>query len=368
MSSASLRSNPRVICTVTNDLNYDQRMQRICRTLQQHGYEVVLVGRKLPHSQALAHQPFTQKRLSCLFHNGKLFYLEYNLRLFLFLMGSHVDIINAIDLDTILPCWFASALKRKKRVFDAHEYFPEVPEVVDRPVVQQIWRWIEQVAVPRFPSAYTVSGSLAELLNQKYGKRFSTIRNVPEWTQYEKSSSHQPCLLYQGALNKDRGLEHLLEAMQWIDCQLTIVGEGDLSQALRKKAEVIALSGKVTFLGYLRPQELKMITQQATIGLNLLENSCDSYYYSLANKFFDYIHADVPSINMAFPEYKRINKEFEVSVLLHELKPASIANAVNSLLTDKDFYQRLQGNCEKAKQLFNWEQEQQKLLRIYEEL
>jgi glycosyltransferase involved in cell wall biosynthesis len=358
-----------IICTVTNDLNYDQRMQRICRSLTAHGYSVLLVGRRFAHSRPLTDQSFSQKRLQCLVNDGKLFYIEYNLRLLLFLLFKRFDIVNAVDLDTIASCWLASVLKRKKRVFDAHEYFPEVPEVVDRPQVQRIWRWVERTFVPRYPYAYTVSASLTELFNRQYGQRFITIRNVPELQEHAQPESEQaPFLLYQGALNQGRGLEQLLEAMQWIDCELKIAGEGDLSSELRQKAEALVLTNRVTFLGYLRPAELTTLTQQAHIGLNLLENSCLSYYYSLANKFFDYIHAGVPSINMAFPEYEQINREYKVAVLLNELSPASIADAVNNLLDNKTDYQRLKANCKKARKVYNWQQEEHKLLTLYDNL
>ena len=56
----------RIIFTVTNDLTYDQRMHRICHSLAAHGYDVLLVGRKLSKSVPLTQQTFGQKRLTCL--------------------------------------------------------------------------------------------------------------------------------------------------------------------------------------------------------------------------------------------------------------------------------------------------------------
>ena len=46
----------RIIFTVTNDLRYDQRMQRICTTLSAEGYEVALIGRQLTSSIPLQPQ------------------------------------------------------------------------------------------------------------------------------------------------------------------------------------------------------------------------------------------------------------------------------------------------------------------------
>src|ERR1700704_1922409 len=96
---------PRIIFTVINDLTYDQRMHRICNSLADAGYDVLLVGRKLSSSTPLKQEKFQQRRLKLHFTRGKLFYIEYNIRLFFFLLFKKFDIICGIDLDTILPCY-----------------------------------------------------------------------------------------------------------------------------------------------------------------------------------------------------------------------------------------------------------------------
>ncbi|MCB0662870.1 MAG: glycosyltransferase, partial [Saprospiraceae bacterium] len=168
-----------IICTVTNDLNYDQRMIRICSTLVQAGYKVTLIGRRRSDSRALKRQPFEQVRMNLFFKKGKLFYLEYNIRLFFYLLFHSFDLVNSVDLDSILPGLLAAKLKGKKVSYDAHEYFTEVPEVVERPLVQGIWKRVEAFAVPRIDFAYTVCQSIANEFSSKYNKAFEVVRNVP---------------------------------------------------------------------------------------------------------------------------------------------------------------------------------------------
>jgi len=365
----SLQKKTKIIATVTNDLSYDQRMIRICTSLSKAGYEVQLVGRKRSSSKALTAQTFQQKRLTCHFDSGKLFYLEYNIRLFFFLLFNHFDIVNSIDLDTILPGFFISKLKGKTCVYDAHEYFTEVPEVVTRPKIQRFWKSIEKLTVPRLKYCYTVGGSLAELFTKEYKTPFAIVRNVPFKikTPTKKTKNDKKILLYQGALNEGRGLEHLIAAMQEIEgAELQLAGEGDLSQELRDLVKAKNLENKVTFLGFVLPQNLPTITARADIGLNLLENKGLSYYYSLANKAFDYIQGRKPSINMAFPEYQRINDEYGTFCLITDLKKDTIASALKRLLRDEKYYLSLVENCDAAADVFVWEREEEVLLSVYE--
>jgi hypothetical protein len=150
----ALSNGINILFAVTTDLTYDQRMIRICTSLAQAGYSVTLTGRKMKNSIALSKQLFQQKRIGCIFEKGKLFYAEYNIRLFFYLLFKKMDCIGAIDLDTILPCYFISRIKKVKRVYDAHELFCEMKEIVTRPVIYKTWKKIEKFALPRFPSGY----------------------------------------------------------------------------------------------------------------------------------------------------------------------------------------------------------------------
>jgi len=175
----------KIYFTVTNDLVYDQRMNRICSSLARNarlsdgnGFDVTLVGRRLKHSPALKNENYQQTRIRCWFNQGKSFYFEYNLRLFFFLLFKKMDGICAIDLDTISPCLAISKLKGIPRIYDAHEFFTGLKEVVTRPAIQKFWTRIEKSAVPKFKWGYTVSESIADEFHRLYGVNYATIRNV----------------------------------------------------------------------------------------------------------------------------------------------------------------------------------------------
>ncbi len=361
--------NKAVVFAVTNDLSYDQRMQKVCRSLSTAGYRVELIGRNKSNSIPLANEPYKQTRLQMVFRSGKLFYLEYNIRLFFYLLTRTANVFCAIDLDTIVAVSFAAWLKQVLVAYDAHEYFTEVPEVVDRPVVKKIWKKVEQTFVPRVQLAYTVSPAIAKLFTEQYKVPFHVVMNVPLLTNnisYEKLQVST--ILYQGALNKGRGIEQLITAMKSINANLLLAGEGDLSSELRKLVDENNLNHKIHFLGNVNPKDLKAITASATIGVNLLQNTGLSYYYSLSNKFFDYIHALIPQVCIDFPEYNYINNKYEVAVLCESCDPLKISHAIERLLCDYKLYLQLKNNCEVCRLELNWEQEEKKVIELYNEL
>jgi glycosyltransferase involved in cell wall biosynthesis len=110
---------------------------------------------------------------------------------------------------------------------------------------------------------------------------------------------------------------------------------------------------------------LKAITNQAWLGLNLLENKGLSYYYSLANKFFDCVQAGVPLLTMDFPEYRALNQVHRVAVLLERAEPGAIAEAISVLLNNPERYDALKAQCAEAAGIWNWEQEKPVLLAVW---
>ncbi len=358
----------KLVFTVTTDLNHDQRMARICDVLRQNGFAVTLVGRKFSDSKPLQNQGYTTVRLPVYFSKGKLAYLEYNLRLFFYLLFKSCDVICSCDLDTVMPGLLVSILRRKKLVMDAHEYFPETSGLYNRGFEKKIWQWVERVSIPRIQKGYTVSHGIADIFHQKYGVKYDVIRNVPNYSEEKSLKKPGNYILYQGVLNKGRGLEELLEAMADLDLDLKIAGNGPLFELIQHKIKQKGLEGRVELLGWVAPQQLRALTKGAFLGVNLLKGDGLSYYLSLANKFFDYFHAGVPQICMNYPEYIRINEEFEVALLINDLSKDVLVNAVNSLKNNPEYYKKLENNCEQAAVKINWQRESEKLIQFYKVL
>lgn len=357
-----------IVFTVTTDLTYDQRMIRICTSLAQAGYNVTLVGRKIKTSLPLRAQPFQQKRLTCFFEKGKLFYAEYNIRLFFFLLFKKMDCIGAIDLDTILPCYFISRIKKIKRVYDAHELFCEMKEVATRPGIYKLWKKIERYTVPKFINGYTVNQPIADEFHKMYGVTYGVIRNIAVWRESSIPDKKEKFILYQGAVNEGRSFETLIPAMKDVNCKLVICGDGNFMQQTQQLVKENQLQDKVIFRGKIPPDELRTITQQAYIGITLFENKGLSNYYSLGNRFFDYLHAGIPQLCVNYPVYKEINEKYPVAVLADDISAKNIALLLNNLLADEFEYNQLQQNCLKARQELNWQQEEKKLIHFYNTL
>ena len=360
----------KLIFAVTNDLTYDQRMIRICTSMCLAGYHVTLVGRQLPSSIPLDVMPYHQVRITCFFRRGFVFYAEFNIRLFFYLLYKKTNLICAIDLDTILPCYLISIIKNIPRVYDAHELFCEMKEVVTRPHIHHFWKTIEKTMVPRFQNGYTVNSLIAQEFYNLYRVTYVAIRNVPKKNDSNAKDAvrDKSMVLYQGAVNEGRCFETLIPAFKSLNAKLIVCGDGNFMNQARQIVKDNQLENKVDFRGWVSPGQLKSFTESAYIGVNIIENTGLNNSLSLSNRFFDYIQAALPQVCVNYQAYRDINRQFNCAYLIEDTDPASIAKAIQTLLNDDKLYDTIRMNCVKAAAVFNWEIEEKKLLTFYQNI
>lgn len=352
---------------ITGNFLTDQRMQRIAHALFESQYQPLVYYRsyfKYAKGQApqMPQFPFRIEGLKPWFNKGMAFYAYFNLYLFFKLLFKKTDAYYAVDSDTLLAFTLLSFIRQKPLVYDAHEYFAEVPELSDSPFKKKIWHAITQWGVRRAALCITVAPELAKALEKRYHQTFISLRNVPDLNQaYQCLAPENRTIVYQGALNKGRELELLIETMKELpDFQCVIIGEGDLSASLRAMAKDCK---NIEFKGLMQPEELKKITPHMYVGYNLLDASESlSYYYSLSNKYFDYILAGIPSISSQLPEYMNLNAQWQCGVCIPNNKEALI-NLLISWKNNPSEYDKLKENTKFAAEVNHWVREKEILIQ-----
>jgi len=348
----------RAIVSVINDLVTDQRAHRHCLTLQGLGFDVLLIGRSLKNSPEVGQRPYRIHRMWLPFSSGPLFYASYNIALLWQLLFRKADLLLSNDLDTLPANFIASKVKGCALVYDSHEYFTEVPELVARPRTRAIWERIEQMLVPRVKHAFTVSPAIADAYRAKYGVQFRVVRNLPVLEEFETvTPTHPPVILYQGSVNLGRGIDLAIRAMQHVDgAVLTIAGSGDVLEEMKTLAHELQVSDKVQFLGRLPFAELSTVTRSAAIGISLEEDLGLNYRFALPNKLFDYIHAGIPVLTSDLPAMREVVETYGIGEVLHDRDPKALAQQLLTMLNEnKQVYWRT--NCQLAAQKLNWQQE-----------
>ena len=368
---------PNITISVTNDLSTDQRVKKICETLLDLNYDITLIGRKLKSSQPLQRN-YKIVRMKLVFNNGFFFYAEYNLRLFLRLLFMKKDILLANDLDTLFPNFLVSKICSKKLVYDSHELFTEVPELVSRPRVRKFWILIEKFIFPKLKNVYTVNHSIASHYQKKYGIDVHVVRNISEKLKNEEINpelnqrvkGNKKMIILQGSgINIDRGAEEAVLMMGYLKKTiLYIIGGGDVMEDLKKIVKKKCLEDKVVLKDKMPYQELLEYTKIADLGLSLDKGTNLNYEYSLPNKIFDYIQCRTPILATNRLEVGEMIKKNNIGFVCNTTKPKELAKIVHSILNNQELLMEYKNNLEIAAEKYTWEKEARKIKKIFSSL
>jgi len=362
----------KAIVSVINDLVTDQRVDRACRALLKSDYEVLLVGRILPQSLPMNERPYANHRMKLLFTQGPAFYLEFQIRLFLFLLFKKSDLVYANDLDTLLPNYLISKIKKSRIIYDSHELFCEVPELLGSPRKRKTWKRLERWILPKLDTIITVNQSIANIYGNEYKKKVNVVRNIPLIRPKTSSLSKEELglpldkkiIILQGAgINMQRGSEEAVEAMQYVNnALLLIVGSGDVIERLKEMRMALGIEDKVMITGKVAYEKLAQYTRHADLGLSFDKDTNLNYRFSLPNKLFDYIHANVPVLVSDLVEIARIVKDYNIGDIIENHQAQHIAEKINQLFSDDKRYQRCKNNLIRAQKELSWKSEEKVLL------
>jgi len=365
-----------------NECVYEARIFREAGSLIKHGYKVRIIALKkksLPSFEIINNIPVIRIYLftECFQKKFLLHYLrwlEFIWKVVLRFREAeiyHCNDIKTLPIGVIIKRFFNP---KAKIVYDAREY------EIERNYVKGIRRFlrkaIEKACIKYADEVITVSGSIAEEYKRLYKIRnVKVILNTPPLQHPSRHKDllrkelniqrNQLIFLYQGVLQVHRGIEMLIETFSSLPskCTLVLMGFGDLEDFIKKASRQ---KNNIFFKPAVSPDQLLEYTSSADYALLLTSPDCLNHYYSLPNKLFEYIMAEVPIIASNLYEVRSIIEKYKIGIVMKEYSQKGLKEAIEKILSiDKN---ELQKNFAEVKQKYNWENEEKKLLKVYEEL
>lgn len=296
-----------------------------------------------------------------------------NIRFFWEAYRQDAGVYHSHDLNTLIPVFLASRLRGAKLIYDAHEVSTDRAGWKNK----KYWEFVEGILIRKADEVITTNLTRAEYFKEHYHIPLpKIIKNVPPFqTVTSKNlireilgiSDEVPIILYQGGLQADRGLENMVKMMQNIEFgELVFLGNGSMKEELKKMVVDLKVQNKVHFIDAVPNEDLLNYTASATIGLQLLLNTCFNHYSACSNKLNEYMMAGIPVIASDFPEIRRIVEKYEVGYLVDPENVEEITEYVKGLLNNQTKLAEFKKNTVLAAQNNKWENEIPVLLDIYE--
>lgn len=355
----------------------DIRADKMAETLSLHGFDVTVLSgfsdinfqKETVYSVVSYNIPYNIKSNVFMKFIWK---LRFSLYLLKVLKNIKPDIIQACNIDMLVIAYLYG-FRKTKIVYDSYEICAHKSGVASK---SRFLSWfiekIELFLVNKIDTMFCVSNSAKRYFENKYGiKKLSMITNVPKNTQLirSKAPAKPMRVLYIGNFSPHRGIEELIFAGKHIDENSSMIhlqGFGAYEEDFKKLVKEMKVENTVSFIEPILPQTvIENISKNADIGVVLTKATSINHNLTVSNKIFDYINAGLPVIMSNVEEHKYLNEKYNFGIIINEITPIKIAEAINLLVNDINLYQKLSENCLKAAKELNWSVEKNKLLNVY---
>ena len=291
------------------------------------------------------------------------------------------DVYHCHDLNTL---YIGQKLAKKHKaslVYDSHELYvyrnrPYIPPKIFHKKEEAF----ERKYIQRADAVITVSKSIAGYMEKKYNiEKPHLIMNAPkknkapEGVKYSlrkelNLNDNQKLLLYSGGITFSRGLDRVIESLAEME-ELFFVMMGYGQEGFKNYLKAVAVnhgvSNRMAFYGPVPSEKVTAWTASADLGIAPIENVCLSYYYCAPNKIFEYIQGGLPVVASNFPDLKNIVEKNDIGLTCDISDPKKIARTVDRVFNQ---YTSYLNNVEKIKNRYCWENEEIKLMELYEDL
>ena len=366
------------------DIKYDSRALKMAQTLAQNGYKVNIfsfhsfnIPANLMSNFAKNDSYLTNKKIEITYiklkNSNKAPFLEFYIKAFSILIKNKTDYMLCPDVYSIPLAYIASLFFKCKYIYDSRELFTDLASLHKKKIKQFVWKLIERCFVPRAKLLITVNESIAKILkNNFHNKKVEIIYNFPslklDKEQVDISqiigSNNSKVLTYQGGLQHGRGICILLDLISSIDeCILLFLGNGQLKSRIKEHP---LFNKRVFVKDNISASQILKYTANSFLGMSIIENLSKSYYLSLPNKIFEYVHAGVPVISSNFPEIRNIVTRFNIGELVNPEDKQEILNKINFLIDNPDIYNTYKQNCINARDTLNWENQESKFIELFQ--
>jgi glycosyltransferase involved in cell wall biosynthesis len=343
----------RVAMLLHKSVEHDSRVRRAARALAAAGHEVTVLH--LPRRRGELDGPLEGFEVRSVTPAGwvrrrlpagvyRLVFLAAFVR---GLRRLRPDAVHANDVAMLAPGWIGARLTGADLVYDSHEYAAGVP------YRKRGWRLLtialERALINRCATTITVSDGIAERLRERYGLalRPVVVRNLPGPAEEDPGfqapdlraglgiDPATPLVLHLGAVARDRGCETLVRAMARLPrAHVLFLGadDGDFAAGLRELARELGVEERFHLRPSVPTAQIRAYTRQASVGVTLLEGTCENHQLALPNKLFEYLAAQVPVVASDLPEMQRVVSGLPAVTSVDPADPDSVAGGLRTAI------------------------------------
>lgn len=311
--------------------------------------------------------------------------IDFSLKLIFNAVKQKPDFYHAHDLSTLLEAYIASKIKKGKVIYDSHEVFTEINQdtkTLSGKIKKRLWEMIENNLINKVNSVITVSDIYRDAIVKKYKpqNKISIVANCSYLTKFSnkfslrnlfKLSKNKIILLYYGTAQEGRNIDNILKSLKYLPQNYVFAYFGSccdyITQNYSKLLNDPGIKDRVFLHREISHKEALHYVAGSDLILAPFKPVDLGYYLACPNKVYEGIITEVPLCVSNLPFLQKVVEGENIGMICDPYDPKNMAEVVKEIMK-KNNYKKFKNNIKSIKHKYIWENEEKKLLRIYNNL
>ena len=298
----------------------------------------------------------------------------------------NAEIYHCHEPESFLVAIYLKIFKRKKIVYDVHEYYMDVLSL-SSPQMRMFLGFMLYLVEPlfcRYTDAIITADEEIAKRYKKFNKKVYPIFNFPSFGVFKPSNNQDMkmkykdyfVIIYVGGMSEERGILELIKAVHKVSRTYPLVkllllgnfGTQDFEEKCIEYVKSNDLDGNVEFFGFVPHKEISKYISTADVGAVLLK-PIPKFYKNIPIKQFEYMVCGKPVIGSNLPPIENFIGKEKAGILVDPNNINEIAEAIIYLIEYLDEAKKMGENGRRAvEEKYNWNEMEKELIKIYSKI
>lgn len=373
------------VCMITtNHSPFDSRIfYKAAKSLKKAGYDITVIG----HTNSKLEKEVDDIKIVGIEKKVEIkSYLSLLERLLKEALKINAEIYHCHEPESFLVAIYLKIFKRKKIVYDVHEYYIDVLPLssLQRKLFLGFMLYLIEPLFCRYADAIITADEEIAKRYKKFNKKVYPIFNFPSFEVFKPSNNQDMkmkykdyfVIIYVGGMSEERGILELIKAVHKVSRTYPLVkllllgnfGTQDFEERCIKYVRSNDLTESAEFLGFVPHTEIPKYIDAADVGAVLLK-PIPKFYKNIPIKQFEYMVCGKPVIGSNLPPIENFIGKEKAGILVDPNNINEIAEAIISLIKHPEEAKKMGENGRRAvEEKYNWNEMEKELIKIYSKI
>ncbi len=305
----------------------------------------------------------------------QLIHFQFLLVKWLLTNSDKYDIIHSFDLDTGLPVFLVSKLKKKKYVYHIADFYVDSRRGIPK-ILKKVVRKLEYMVISNAETTIICTEERKHQIQGSNPKNLVVIHNTPSKSlsisskqnkEFDTSNPNKENLTftYVGLLSDSRFIKSVIDVFkEQPEFKLELAGMGNMSDYAKQASKEY---NNINYYGMIDYEDAFKLYSKCDVMFAIYDPDIPNHKYSAPNKVYEAMMLGKPIIVAKGTGVDKLVEKENIGICI-DYSEDNFKTALNYIIKNPKDIKEMGNRAKDAYDLYSWDKMKERLIKLYSEI